>query len=41
MSHPSIIKEVKIENFLNYLHHDSFIGDQTFKNVCKLEPSEY
>ena len=42
MSHPSIIKEIKIENIINYLHHDSFIGDQTpLKNVFKLEPSEY
>ena len=29
MMHPQVSKEIKIENIISYLHHDSFVGDQT------------
>ncbi len=42
MKHPSITKKLNINNTLNYLHYDSFVGSQSpIKNCFKLNPSEY
>ena len=42
IKHPLVKKEIQIENIINYLHYDSFVGEQTpIKNVYKLKPSEY
>jgi len=42
MKHPSISKKLNINNTLNYLHYDSYVGSQSpIKNCFKLNPSEY
>ena len=42
IKHPSISKKMNINNTLNYLHYDSFVGSESpIKNCFKLNPSEY
>ena len=42
IQHPQVLRKLNAKNMLNYLHYDSFVGNQTaLKFTFKLEPSEY
>ena len=42
IQNPQVLRKLNAKNMLNYLHYDSFVGNQTLlKFTYKLEPSEY